>query len=248
MSDTDTFGPVGLPPAQPVSIAPEDDFVVPGDVGGDEAERVARKAILEGVLRPADIARATLDRPRLVHVPFWRVELVGSGFSIRLNGSIRIGDGPRLPIPSAGVRDKEAIELVLARTVFPFDATKSLSIRADEMEPRRARPLDGEVIEPDVTREAAESEASRRIRRAMEGSNTIYTTFEARVRSRVLCRYPLWIVRYRYVGEAAPGPTKETFFVVVSARTGKTACSRHPSAARAVTAKVRRFLSRVGGG
>ena len=55
-------------------------------------------------------------------------------------------------------------------------------------------------------------------------------------------RYPLVVVRYAYAGEGTRR-TGETYHVVVSGRTGKVVGAYHPSAARAVAAKVRRLLS-----
>lgn len=54
--------------------------------------------------------------------------------------------------------------------------------------------------------------------------------------------YPLWFAAYQYEGEARRA-RGESFFVLACARTGRVVAAKHPSALRAVTAKLRRVLS-----
>jgi hypothetical protein len=54
--------------------------------------------------------------------------------------------------------------------------------------------------------------------------------------------YPVHYARYAYAGEARTQPN-ESCFVAVSARSGRVIAAKHPSAPRALAAKLRKLLS-----
>ena len=81
-----------------------------------------------------------------------------------------------------------------------------------------------------------------KLERAMRPGNAIYQTYEPHIRSTTFVLYPVYHARSRYEGEARRH-AGEQFFVMVSGRTGDVVSDKHPSAVRALAARVRRLLS-----
>ncbi len=247
--------------ASPAPIPEELAYVVPVAVPMVEAERTARDAILGSVFRPADIRQAILDPMVLVHLPFWRIEVAADGFHL---GLAFVGRAPGtslpLPVPVGGARHRDAVMLVVARTLFPYEpsmlassgswagtqfegAMGAFQIRLEEMVPRAKHPLtEGEVIEPDIDRARAEKEAKDRILRAVRPMSAIYDSYEPKVKSVAFCHVPLYVMPYHYDGTARRRPGEE-YYVAVSGRSGKIVGARHPSAVKATFAKLRKLIT-----
>lgn len=214
----------------------------------------ARRAVLDGVLKPSDIESARVKDVKLMFVPFWRVDVSVDGFHVDL-GKVTVG---KIPLPTGGTRHKEAVVMVCARTLFPYepklpswmsgklDGIAPLSVSVAELLPCGKMPpgeLDaGEVVDADVTQEAATKIASRMVVRAVSPQNALISRYEPTVQSVLFCRYPVYYARYEYAGVARRTPGEE-FFVCVSARTGKTVSSHHPSMVRAAAEKFRKLLT-----
>lgn len=230
------FGHLAPPTNTTVDVAASDWYVVPGAVPRAAAERTALADVHEGYLRPPDIHRAEQAPITLAQVPIWRVDVSVEGFHVGLSRTHERGS----LLPTGGVRHRDEIVLVLGRRLLPFDPTGKLEISPRELQPRpRGRVGEGEVIAPDVSRAEAEREASSRLRQKVEPSSALYSKFSAEVRSAQLVHYPLWVLRYRYSGEARKDAAPEECHVAVSARTGKIVSSHHPSALRSVAEKVK---------
>ena len=101
---------------------------------------------------------------------------------------------------------------------------------------------EGEIVDPDVTQEMAETEAKARILRSVEPSSAIYAKYEPLVRSSALCLYPLFLTTYTYEGHAS-GAAGDAYHVLVSGKSGKVIGEQHPSALKALARKFRRFFA-----
>ncbi len=245
------------------SYAPVDKRVVP-DAAEDYAARPildhkqgqehARRAVLDGVLKPSDIESARILDVKLLFVPFWRIDVSVDGFHVDL-GKVTVG---KIPLPTGGTRHKEAVVMVCARTLFPYepklpswmsgklDGVAPLEVAVAELLPCAQMPpgaMDaGEVVDADVSQDGATKIASRMVVRAVSPQNALISKYEPTVRSVLFCRYPVYYARYEYSGVARRTPGEE-YFVAVSARTGKTVSSHHPSMVRAAAEKVRKLLT-----
>ncbi len=257
---TDEFpkGPTCPKLSAPIAVPDDEAFVAPATVARANAEVAAKAAILESFFRPSDIGSAALDRARLIYAPFWRVHVNASGFHLDLVRTSRSDGRPSFPLPSGGTRTKDAVVMVCARRLFPYDPrSKALAskmtwtggsfgpfeVSLSELAPRRGFAFEeGEEVEADVPRTLAEREAQELLRHSVEPRSAIYSKYESHVLSAAFCLYPLWAMRYRYNGEARSQAGEECF-VALSGRTGKVLASHHPSALRAVSAKVRKWLS-----
>jgi hypothetical protein len=247
-------GPVFPKLDSPVALDPNEVFVAPRILDDVHGEAEAKKAILSGLFRPADIEQAKIDAARFMYVPFWRIDVGVDGFHIGVS-SITVGNGrTQLPLPTGGARHKDAVLMVCARRLFPHElkvpnwlsgigsAVEPFEINTGELAQRSAVATSEEVIDADVTRVEAEREATRVMLRAVQPSSAIYAKYEPLIRSATFCYYPVHYARYHYEGEARRHPGEE-LFVVISARTGKPISARHPSAVRAAAAKFRRLLT-----
>jgi hypothetical protein len=221
-----------------VFVDDDERFMIERVVKKADAEATALAAIKESMLRPADIEASTIEDIQLGWVPLWRFDLSVRGFHLGLSR----GNGRTLP--TGGTRHREAIKLVLARRLFAYDPTAKLKIEPVEMVPCvRRRPPGGEVIHADVERDDAEREAKDAMRRGVEPSSALFSTFECDVRSVAFVYYPLMIVRYSYSGEAKADAAPELCHVAVSGRTGKIVSAHHPSTLRALGSKLRRLFT-----
>jgi hypothetical protein len=233
------FGPL-VPKTVPLELAPSEIFLAMPTVARADAERVLAEE-LDGVWRPADLARAEKSPLQLYHLPFWRIEASADGFHF---GVSRTGSGLGGLTPTGGARSREAVILLPARRHLPFDPTDKLAIDRAELIPRSAlkAPRAGDVLAADVPRAEAEREACERLRRSLQSQDALFNKYEAKVRATTFCQYPLWVQRYRYRGEASDGLATDECYVAISARTGKVVSARHPSAFRAVAAKIKKWF------
>lgn len=241
----------------PVVVPASDTRYVPALLDMAAGRAAVERAIRDGFLRPFDIDLAEIDTPRALWVPFWRVEVTVDGFFVNVENVPLGSKGPAIPLPTGGARYKELAVTICARTSFPYEpklpsllarvsGASPLEIRADELV--AAPPADvltaneAEVVEADVRRERAESMTTELMLRSVSPTHAFYATYTPKIRSALLVLYPVYYARYTYSGEARRRPGEE-LFVAVSGRTGAVISSKHPSVARSVAAKVRRFLS-----
>jgi hypothetical protein len=223
----------------------------------DEAEaRVAMtRAITDSVLRPADIARAKIGEAAFFYAPFWRVSLSVEGFHIGLT-TVTSDRGRTMPLPTGGARHASGSIMISARAIVPYtpklpstlgrlSTAPALEVDPSELVPtsRAADALAGrELVEADVSKEQAERIAVGMILHQVQPHSALYAKYDPVIHSSLLLYYPLYLSQYRYEGEARSHAGEE-FFAMLSGRTGKVVAAKHPSALRAVTAKLRRFLS-----
>lgn len=235
--------PLITAPAHPLAISDAEQLVVPASFGEMAGHGRARDAAVSGMLRPADIDRATVGRPERIFLPLWRFDGSADGFHVGV-GTITTGRGKTVPIPTGGFRHHDGQILVPARALFPIDPCDKLTIASSDMLPLAEHPIpERERVVPDVPREDAEEEARARFRRRGEASHALYSQVDVRIRSGVLVYYPLYVVRYVYAGEATSG-AEHVYHAAVSARTGKTVSTRHPPIVASVASKLRRLFDR----
>lgn len=250
------FPPLITPAPEP--IHDEGAFVLPFTVREMVGKGRAKDEVKRGFLRPRDIDTAQLSDVERIFVPIWRFEGSVDGFHIGL-GSTTVDRGRRsIPIPTGGFRHRDGTLLVLARRGFPIDPTARAKFRGKSGElvglddalgitkiptkdlvPIASAPLDPkERVEPDLPREEAEGRARKVLRREGEPSAALYAKVDVDIGDAMLCYYPLWVLRYRYGGEAVEGG-EEIFYVAISGTTGKVVAAHHPSAIRSLGTKIR---------
>lgn len=201
----------------------------------------ARDAVSRGWLRPADVDRAEIGPVERVFVPLWRFEGSADGFHLGLT-AVSSGRGRPAVLPTGGFRHHDGELLVLARAHLAIDPSDKLRIARSDLVPLADAPIDdAERIDPDVSRDEAEEIARDRLRRRGEPRSALYAKVEVRIRAAALVYYPLYVVRYRYSGEATQG-VEGLFHAAVSARTGELASAEHPPAMRSLAGKLRRLF------
>ncbi len=239
------FAPLVSKLDQPVSVADDLCYVLPTSVAAEEAKRLLLLEAQVGVARPGDIRDGFFEEPVLVHLPIWRTSVHAEGFHIGVSTiSIMTGRDRRipLPIPTGGVETKDVVVLTAARRFFPFDPTPALVIPQQKMIARAHSSLAGVVAEMDVPQAQAEQESIQRVRTAMRPSNALYAKMEANVRSIALVYVPLWVMRYRYDGEAVPNVGQE-FHVLLDGAFGRVLSASHPSAFRSILGKAKSLFA-----
>lgn len=233
--------PLITPPAQPIAEPDRETFVVPATFGVMAGHGRARDAASRGWLRPADLDRAQLGPVERIFVPLWRFEGSVDGFHVGLTTYGR-GNGRTGVLPTGGFRHHDGEVLVLARAMFPVDPSARVRIARADLVPIADAPIDdAERVVPDVPRERAEEEAENRLRRRGEPGHALYAKVDVRIRASALVYYPLYVVRYRYAGEATQG-AEGVFHAAVSARSGELASESHPPALRALAGRFRRLF------
>lgn len=251
------------PPARPLELADDEVFVWPCTVGEMVGHGRAKAAVREGFLRPADIDTAELSPVTRIWLPLWRVEGSASSFSVGLVDTTRRtrgpdagvlgGPGPRPPrsprgrtrrglMPTGGYRHHDGLLSLPARRGYPIDPSPKTKIPRASLVPLTDHPLaETERVVPDVPREDATAEAERRLRRRGEPRSALFAQVHVDVRDATLVYVPLYVLRYRYGGDAVEGGAA-VFFVAVSGATGKVVASHHPSGWRAMKTKLDRFF------
>lgn len=235
---------------------PREHYVVPATLDAAQGKEAVDRAVRGSVLRPSDISDALLDGPLLVYAPFWRMNVAADGWQLHVIG-VRRG-GLELPIPIPSEKHKDAVILVSARTLVPYEPklpswldkvgrTPPLEIEANEVIPFASAQAQeaiakGELVDADVSKDQAEKLACGMLVRSMGARHAMMAKFTPQLRAAALIHYPLYYARYRYNGEARRH-MEEDLFVAVSGRTGEVVSAKFPSAPRAVAAKIRRLLS-----
>lgn len=258
------------PPARPLDLDPAEVFALPRSVGKMVGEGRARDAVTDRALRPADLDRAELGPVEAIWIPLWRVKGSADSFSIDLvdtfetihehgPDAVVLGGGGRRPPnsrrtgsrtttrhrgtrPVGGFRHHDGTMSVLARHAFPIDPGLSLRLPEADLVPVAEAKLDPAVtVTPDVTREEACEAAELALRRRGQPSSALLAHVRTHIADARIVFYPLYVLRYRYGGEAADGGPS-IFFAAVSGTTGKVVASRHPSAWKSVVGRLGRLF------
>ena len=235
------FDPLVTPPLSPLSLEGVDAYVLPVTFGEMAGHGRARTAAREGLTKPADIDRAERSDPERIFVPLWRIEGASESFHVGLASGTR-GNGRRYVLPTGGFSHQDRSVLVLARRHFAIDPSEKAKLELRDGKPLADAPIDpSERVEPDVTREQAEAEATDRFRRMVAPSNALYANIDVRIRSAALVFLPVYVVRYRYAGEANAGVATE-YHVAISARDGALVSERRPPLLGSIASKLRSFF------
>ena len=132
--------------------------------------------------------------------------------------------------------------LVLARRHYAIDPSAKAKLELRDAKALAEAPIDDrERVDPDVTRAEAEAEATDRFRRMVAPSNALYASIDVRIRSAALVWLPLYVVRYRYGGEANDGVLTE-YHVAISGRDGALLSERRPPLLGSLASKLRSFF------
>ncbi|MGE0790120.1 MAG: hypothetical protein AB7S26_30885 [Sandaracinaceae bacterium] len=259
--------PLVEPAAHPLDLSDVECWVVPRTVGDMVGAGRARDAVMEGMFRPADIDRAELGEVESIAVPIFRFEGTVSSFSIGMTETVRtirtgpdvgvLGGGGRTPprspkkrlstrrhiLPTGGFSHQSRVEHVLARRGFPVDPSAKIAIRPADLVKTPFDELDpAATVLPDIDEaDAAETARLALQHRGHPKGNALFAKVDVELDPGRLCFYPLYVLRYRYGGEAVDGGDK-TFFVAVSGTTGKVVASEHPPFFRSVASKIRSWF------
>ncbi len=232
------FDPLVTPPSSPLPLAGIDTYVLPVTFGEMAGHGRARTAAREGLTKPADIARAEVSDSERVFVPLWRIQGASESFHVGVTSGTQ-GNGRRYVLPTGGFRHQDRAVLVLARRHFAIDPSAKARIDLADAKPIADRPIDDtEWVDPDVTRADAEAEATDRFRRMVAPSSALYANIDVRIRSAALVWLPLYVVRYRYAGDANGGVPSE-YHVAISARDGALVSERRPPLLGSIASKLR---------
>lgn len=238
------FGPLAPPPTSRVTVDPALDLAVAPRITYEDAERLGRERVQEGVLRPADNHKADLEGAQLAWIPLWRVDASVEGFHLGLR-TIRRGEAKTpVVLPTGGAQQRDEVLVLSARRILAYDIAPRVTLDPADLVSRASLgDVEGEWLDVDVPRDEAEHDAGARLRGRVTPSRALVSRYEVRVRAAVLVRYPVWIRRYQYAGEAAQGQPFEGH-VALSARDGAVLSERHPAAWRALAGRVRRLFTR----
>jgi len=246
----------------PAKVAPDDAYIIRARLTRSEAQRVAESKIRDSVLRPEDIGSAVIEEPILGYVPFWRAELALDGYHVSIAGRIKV-PGMSLPIPLPRKKHGDAVVIVEGRKLFPYPpklayktrisgplGTSSSTVaswrrlkinpedwtrRSDEEE------LDGELVQPDVTREMTERQAKLQAAHGVIPDGAIFADYQPEIRTIACCHVPLFVTRYSYAGHAKPYGGK--FWIAICGQSGDVVGAEHPSAAKAIARKIRKLMT-----
>jgi hypothetical protein len=234
------FDPLVTPPAAPLSLEGVDAYVLPVTFGEMAGHGRARTAAREGLTKPADLDRSEYGEPERLFVPLWRIEGASESFHVGLTSAQ--GSGRRVVLPTGGFRHQDRAILVIARRHFAMDPSQKAKLELRDARPLTELPIDDrERVEPDVTRAEAEAEATDRLRRMVAPQSALYASIDVRIRSAALVWLPVYVVRYRYAGEANDGVPTE-YHVAISARDGALVSERRPPLLGSLASKLRSFF------
>lgn len=233
------FPPLGTPPAAPLSLDGVEVSYSPRSVGELVGHGRVREAVSGGVLRPADMDKAEIGEVESVWVPVWRFEGSVDGFHVSLGTTTR-GGRSRLT-PRGGYRHKERTEYILARSGFAIDPSPKMRVSRSDLTPLGDKTLEGVRIAPDIDRATAQERAELALKREGQPNTALYAKVQVKIHDAQLLFYPLYVVRYRYGGEAVDGGAS-MFFAALSGASGKVVASHHPSVLKSIGGKFRRLF------
>ncbi len=264
-----SFPPLVVPPAQPLDLSGLDVSALPRTIGRMVGEGRVRDAITERFLRPADLETAEMSAVEAIWVPFWRVKGSADSFSLDVMTTVETirerpdaivlgGGGSRPPDsrksgrtrtrtrtrPVGGFRHTDGTLSILARRGFPIDPGLALRMPLADLVLAEDAKLDPTAtVLPDRPREEAAEAAELALRRSGEPSSALFAHVRTNIADARLVFYPLYVLRYRYGGEAVEGGPS-IFFAALSGTTGKVVASHHPSAFKSVVGRIGRLFGR----
>ena len=226
-------------------ILPAERYHLPPLLDRTQAQGRAWTAICEGKLRPADAEqRAHIEELTPLFVPFWRIDLTRADDAVTFRqGSI---------IPGLDIRRRRKTWMVCARSAFPYEMkapgglweghVRALEVNLAALVAGDPAAPGWETVDADVAEPRARKIAGDAFPDAREhGEDRItITNTELTVHAAHFVRFPLWLARYRYQGEAAPDGG--TFHVTLSALDGIVVGAHHPSRLRAGAARIKGFF------
>lgn len=237
---TSRLSPLALRAAHPIGWTEATTFAVPASFSEMSGKGRARDAVGQRWLRPADLASATVGPPERLWIPLWRVEGAVDGFHVGLRATGSPGRGRVLP--TGGFRHEDAVVLVPARQGLAIDVSEKATVARGDMRPQlEVAPPEDEIVEADVSREAAEDEARLRLRRRGEPQQALYASVDVKIRAVDPVLYPVWVVRYLYAGEASEG-TESEYYAAVSAHSGANVGERHPPVLGSIKSRLRSWF------
>lgn len=240
------FAPLLTRLEKPVQVDADLRFAMPTSIDASMAKRLLEGRARDRFAKPADLDTAAFfEAPVLVHLPVWRANVHAEGFHIGVSTvsipSARNRHVP-LPVPTGGTDNRDVVVVTSARRFFAYEVAPMIVVPQEKLVPLAHSELGGIIAEPDVPKEQAEQECAYRVRAAMRPANAIYARAETDVRSIALVHVPLWVMRYRYDGEAVPGLAEE-FHVIVDGTWGRVLSEKHPSGFRSMLAKAKRLFA-----
>lgn len=239
--DASALSPLNPPPSSPIAWTEAEAFAVPASFSEMAARGRARDAVRERWLRPADLDGAVFGPPERLWVPLWRFEGSADGFHLALH-HLSDARGRGRILPSGGFIHKDGSMLVLARGGCPYDPSSKATIERADVRPLVEVEIpEAEKVLPDVPKERAEEDARAKLRRLGQPSSALYAQVDVRITASQLVWLPMWIVRYRYKGEATGGAESE-YHSAISARTGAVVSERHPPALASIASRLRRLV------
>lgn len=236
------FPPLITPASEPLDLAGVDACYSPRSVGEMVGHGRVRDAVTRGVLRPADMDKAEIGDVESIWVPVWRFEGTVDGFHISLGTHTR-GGRERL-MPRGGFKHRDRTLYVLARGGFMIDPAPKMKVARADLVALGADqdPFDCQgKVDADIDRASAQERAELALKREAQPSSALYANIEVKIHDARLVFYPLYVVRYRYAGEANEGGAS-MFFAALSGATGKVVAAHHPSAFKSIGGKLRRLF------
>ncbi len=232
------LGPIAREAVRPIAWSRSSALAVPASFSEMSGKGRARDAVKERWLRPADLDRATIAPPERVWIPLYRVEGSADGFHVGL----RTSSAARGRIlPTGGFRHHDGVVLVPARAGLAIDVSERATLARGDLQPlEQIDPPTDELIEPDIEAAAAEDEARLRLRRRGEPHQALYASVEVTIRSVELAFLPVWVVRYRYAGEASEAESE--YHAAISAHSGALVSERHPPVLGSIASRIKRWL------
>ena len=238
MTHTD-FPPLAAKPATPLDLSDVNVHYCRRSIGELVGHGRVRDAVRGGVLRPADMDKADVGEVESVWLPMWRFEGSVDGFHVSLGTTTR-GGRSRLT-PRGGFQHKDRTQYILARSGFAIDPSAKMRVSRGDLLPRKDEVLDGLCIEPDMERAAAQGRAELALKRDGQPSTALYAKVDVKIHDARLVFYPLYVLRYRYGGEAVEGGAS-MFFAALSGTSGKVVAAHHPSVFKSIGGKFRRLF------
>lgn len=233
------FPPLTSAPVAPLDLDGIEVSYSPRSVGEMVGHGRVREAVSGGVLRPADMDKADIGEVESVWVPVWRFEGSVDGFHVSLGTTTRGGRSQLMP--RGGFQHKERTQYILARSGFAIDPSPKMRVSRADLTPLGDHALDGVRVEPDIDGAAAQERAELALKREGQPSTALYAKVKVKIHDARLVFYPLYVVRYRYGGEAVDGGAS-MFFAALSGASGKVVAAHHPSVLKSIGGKFRRLF------
>lgn len=241
-----------MPPVFPPILArvrPSKQWVLPTKLDEPRARAAALLQATHGLTRPSDApARVRLTGATAFWVPFWRVAVEVDGWVVDRSTkgnetSTRLDGGSRREVfvvcarRGFGQPEKDRARASLRQTLQDLPANAFVPRTDDDPWLATATCVDADVDAPEV-----ESVVHKLAKNRLNSNDTVFSMTKSTVQTTDFLWQLVWWVDFLYSGEAHPGGEGE-FFVALAGHDDAVLEEAHPSALRAVTARVRKVLS-----